>query len=80
MMTCHLFQTQATTEQKRRLEALFDENAAASRRAFDRSGDEGRLTPAVLEQMAGEHEKVDDFLDALEGLPEAMREQSEKMR
>lgn len=69
-----------TNEQKGRLKAVFSKKSAALRRkavtamggpspsssCFSGSG--GELTPATVEQLLGEHDKVDDFLDALEGL------------
>lgn len=76
-MTIHFFQKELTAEQKARLKAVFDEASVARRREAGLSlgnGDDsngGELTPAIVEQVAGEHEDVDEFLAALEGLPEA---------
>lgn len=76
-MTRHFFQR----DQKGRLEASFDEQiGVAQRRRLDRSCDQGRLTPAVVDQMAGEYDTVDEFLEALEGLPGVLRRQLERRR
>lgn len=79
-MTRHFFKTDLTAEQMSRLEAVFDESAEASRRLFDRSRNQGRLTPAVIEQMAGEYDTVDEFLDALEDIPAMLKQHLEKKR
>eukprot|EP00752_Nemacystus_decipiens_P016297 g14574.t1 len=73
-----------TDEQKDRLKAVFSKKSAARRRKAEAaaggpsspsasycSGSGGELTPATVEQLLGEHDKVDDFLDALEGLSAA---------
>lgn len=76
-MTTHFFQTELTAEEKTRLEAVFSEESVALRRKAGFSlieGDDkndGYLTPAIVEQMAGEYEDVDEFIAALEGLPTA---------
>ncbi|CAM9204899.1 unnamed protein product [Ectocarpus sp. 6 AP-2014] len=74
-MTKHFFPEESesiTDEQKKRLQDVFSDEAAAVRckRTSKRGGgaDRGQLTPATVEQMLGEHDKVDDFLDALERL------------
>lgn len=55
-MTRHFFQEEQLEEaHERRLEAVFC--------------DQYELTPAVVEQLAGEHDTVDDFVTALEALP-----------
>lgn len=56
---------------KRRLKAIFGKEATARRASpTSRCGGaiKGKLTPATVEQMLGEHDKVDDFLDALENM------------
>ena len=76
-----------TDEQKDRLKAVFSKKSASLRRKAEAaaaaagdpssspasyySGNGGELTPATVEQLLGEHDKVDDFLDALEGLAAA---------
>lgn len=78
-MTRHFFQTDLTSEQQVRLAAIFDEDiGVAQRRLFDRSRDHGRVTPAVIEQMAGEYDTVDEFLEGLEALPVMLRDQLER--
>ncbi|CAN0107280.1 unnamed protein product [Ectocarpus sp. 12 AP-2014] len=74
-MTKHFFPEESesiTDEQKKRLQDVFSDEAAAVRckRTSKRGGgaDGGQLTPATVEQMLGEHDTVDDFLDALERL------------
>lgn len=77
-MTKHFFPEESaggdlSREHKGRLKAVFSKDAVARRRKpTSRCGgaDKGKLTPATVEQMLGEHDKVDDFLDALEGLAE----------
>ncbi|CAM9298031.1 unnamed protein product, partial [Scytosiphon promiscuus] len=72
-MTKHFFPEERdslTDDQKSRLKAVFTEESVARRRRrhnlpYGRN-DGGQLTPATVEQILGEHEKVDDFLDALE--------------
>lgn len=72
-MTMHFFPEEAeslTEKQKSRLKAVFSEESVARRRRRHNlpygGSDGGQLTPATVEQILGEHEKVDDFLDALE--------------
>lgn len=77
-MTMHFFQTELTSEQRARLEAVFGERAVASRRMFDSTGDEGHLTPAVIEQLCGEYDTVDEFLASLEEMPDTLRQQAQK--
>lgn len=73
-MTAHFFPEESerlTDERKARLEAVFSKESAALRgRANSNYGgvDGGQLTPATVEQLLGEHERVDDFLQALEEL------------
>eukprot|EP00752_Nemacystus_decipiens_P016300 g14577.t1 len=77
-MTKHFFPAERvdgdlTNDHKRRLKAVFSKEATARRaRPTSKYGgaSKGKLTPATVEQMLGEHDKVDDFLDALEGLAE----------
>lgn len=77
-MTKHFFPEESaggdlSQEHKRRLRAVFSKDSVARRgKPTSRCGgaDEGKLTPATVEQMLGEHDMVDDFLDALEGLAE----------
>eukprot|EP00903_Cladosiphon_okamuranus_P005574 g5549.t1 len=77
-MTKHFFPQERvdgdlTDGHKRRLKAVFGKEATAWR-ASPRSrcggANKGKLTPATVEQMLGEHNKVDDFLGALEKLGE----------
>lgn len=78
-MTRHYFQVdKLDAEQEARLKVVFQEYPASSvgvgrgsprgsRRSDGRDiGDRGRFTPAVVEQVASEHESVDDFITALE--------------
>lgn len=73
-MTMHFFpeeRERLTDEQKSRLRDVFTEESAALRgRPSSNYGgsDGGQLTPATVEQLLGEYDKVDDFLDALEEL------------
>eukprot|EP00752_Nemacystus_decipiens_P016296 g14573.t1 len=73
-MTHHFFpeeSEQLTDERKARLKAVFSREAAARRgRPSSNYGgvDQGQLTPATVEQLLGEYERVDDFLQALEEL------------
>lgn len=76
-MTKHFFPKESVfdddlaDDHKRRLEAVFSKEATARRgRPTSMCGgaNKGKLTPATVEQMLGEHDKVDDFLDALEQL------------
>lgn len=76
-MTKHFFPEERVidgdlaADHKRRLKALFGKEATARRaRPTSKCGgaNKGKLTPATVEQMLGEHDKVDDFLDALEKL------------
>lgn len=78
-MTKHFFPDEVADgdladEHKRRLRAVFSAGSAARRaRPTSKCGggggaDKGRLTPATVEQMLGEHDKVNDFLAALEDL------------
>ncbi len=82
-MTKHFFPEEAVDgdlndDQKGRLKAVFSEESAALRRRKTASGGTssssrgggtgGQLTPAAVEQLLGEHDRVDDFLRALEGL------------
>ncbi|CAN0033094.1 unnamed protein product, partial [Ectocarpus sp. 8 AP-2014] len=71
-MTKHFFPEESeslTDEQKKRLQDVFSDEAVALRRRPASNyggGDRGELTPATMEKVLGEHEKVDDFLEALE--------------
>ncbi|CAN0082389.1 unnamed protein product [Ectocarpus sp. 12 AP-2014] len=71
-MTKHFFPEESesiTDEQKKRLQDVFSDEAVALRRRPASNyggGDRGQLTPATMEKVLGEHETVDDFLDALE--------------
>lgn len=79
-MTRHFFQQELTGEQMSRLEAVFDDNSIALRGKYDYSTDEGRLTPAVVEQMAGEYDTVDEYLVGLENLPHVFKAQAERAK
>lgn len=73
-MTSHFYPEESerlTDERKVRLKAAFGRESAARRgRPSSNYGgvDGGQLTPATVEQLLGEHERVDDFLQALEEL------------
>lgn len=78
-MTEHLFSMKLGDQQKARLRAAF-ENPVTVMALGKEKLDVGHgpdniktcyrmLTPAVIEQLAGEHDEVDGFLDALERLP-----------
>ena len=73
-MTNHFFPEESerlTDERRDRLKAVFSKEAAARRgRPSSNFGgaDGGHLTPATVEQLLGEHERVDEFLQALEEL------------
>lgn len=55
-MTRHFFQEeQLEFEHEKRLEGVFRDRC--------------QLTPAVVEQLAGEHDTVEEFIGALEALP-----------
>ncbi|CAN0508514.1 unnamed protein product, partial [Ectocarpus sp. 12 AP-2014] len=71
-MTKHFFPEESesiTDEQKKRLQDVFSDEAVALRRRPASNyggGERGQLTPATMEKVLGEHETVDDFLEALE--------------
>lgn len=78
-MTCHYFQVgKLEPAQEQRLRAVFKEYPAqqggeGGTRGVSGGGRRGivkrdglRFTPAVVEQVASEHETVDDFIAALE--------------
>lgn len=73
-MTNHFFPEESerlTDERKVRLKAVFSKESAARRGKPSSNyggADGGHLTPATVEQLLGEHERVDDFLQALEEL------------
>ena len=73
-MTAHFFPEESerlTEERKSRLRAVFSKESEMMRRRPTSNfagGEGGQLTPATVEQLLGEHEKVDDFLEALEWL------------
>lgn len=73
-MTTHFFpeeSEQLTDERRVRLRTIFSKESAARReRPSSNYGgaDGGQLTPATVEQLLGEHDRVDDFLQALEEL------------
>ncbi|CAM9351159.1 unnamed protein product [Ascophyllum nodosum] len=75
-MTEHLFQVELTEDQKARLDAVFGEAAVARRKEAGFSVGQGQsygeLTPAVVEQLAGEFDEVEQFLGELEQLPEVV--------
>ncbi|CAN0433199.1 unnamed protein product [Ascophyllum nodosum] len=72
-MTLHYFQEdKLTPTQDKRLRVVFEEHSS-TQKGFVRGGncaarnkDGGRFTPAVVEQLASEHETVDEFITALE--------------
>lgn len=84
-MTKHFFpDVVITADQESRLEAVLsddaiDERRKASQEAGSMAGgivvdtNNGHITPAMLEQMAGEFDQIEAFLDALEGIPSVMR-------
>ncbi|CAN0470740.1 unnamed protein product [Scytosiphon promiscuus] len=72
-MTLHYFQIDSLEPaQNTRLRHVFNEHPAPegtrSARGLRPTGKEvcDRFTPATVEQMASEHETVDDFISALE--------------
>ena len=75
-MTRHFFEVdQLTVDQDQRLRSIFDEDQPPSpcdRVVGDGSGAGGReertITPAVVEQLAGENDTVDEFIVALEAI------------
>ncbi|CAM9351235.1 unnamed protein product [Ascophyllum nodosum] len=75
-MTEHLFQVKLTNDQKARLDAVFGEAAVARRKeagfSLGYGQSYGELTPAVVEQLAGEFDEVEQFLGELEQLPEVV--------
>ena len=75
-MTEHLFQVKLTDDQKARLDAVFGEAAVARRKeagfSLGHGQSYGELTPAVVEQLAGEFDEVEQFLGELEQLPEVV--------
>lgn len=63
-MTLHYFQLEKLEpEQDTRLRAIFGEATVQPRRAWGRRP---QFTPAMVEQMASEHESIDNFISALE--------------
>lgn len=73
-MTTHFFPEESerlTDERKARLKAVFSKESAARRGkpgSIYGGVDGGQLTPATVEQLLGEHEQVDEFLQAVEEL------------
>lgn len=73
-MTLHYFQLEKLeVEQEERLRTIFAEAPDVPSRRISRGkghrsppGNAGCFTPAVVEQVASEHESVDDFISALE--------------
>lgn len=76
-MTLHYFQVdKLEPAQDKRLRKVFKEHSAPPERGAGASRGGGcrdtdkrvcdRFTPATVEQMASEHETVDDFISALE--------------
>lgn len=64
-MTLHYFQLDVLEpEQDKRLRGIFGEGTAQQREG--RGGRPPQFTPAVVEQMASEHESIGDFISALE--------------
>lgn len=76
-MTRHFFQTELTDEQNKQLKEIFDDNSIAKRAEYDMT-DEGQLTPAVVEQMAGEYDTVDEYLEGLRNLPAVFKAEAER--
>lgn len=78
-MTEHLFSMELGDQQKARLRAVFENPVTAMAPGKEELGVghgpeniktcDRMLTPAVIEQLAGEHDEVDGFLEALERLP-----------
>lgn len=72
-MTCHYFDVEnLRVDQDERLKAFFAEPLASSARSPSfrgRGQGRGFITPALVEQLAGEFDTVDSFLEALEALP-----------
>lgn len=64
-LTRHFFQKELTSTQEKRLKAVFSarEDAGGSTRCVR------PIAPAELERLTGEHDTIDEFLDALESLP-----------
>ena len=73
-MIRHFFKVnQLTADQDQRLRTIFDEDSPSHGDwvADERKGSEAagrKITPAVVEQLAGEFDYVDDFLSALEAI------------
>lgn len=73
-MTRHFFEVdQLTVGQDQRLRSVFDEDrpllgdSVVGRSTKEAEGGAGRkITPAVVEQLAGEFDDVDTFIGALE--------------
>lgn len=73
-MTLHYFQIdRLKPHQEDRLKLIFQETSAppaGARRGSSKgghdNGERGKFTPAVVEQLASEHETVDEFIAALE--------------
>lgn len=69
-MTRHFFGVETlTTDQDSRLRAVFDDSSPASGGAMGGGGEGREITPATVEQVAGEFDTVDTFIEALEALP-----------
>lgn len=77
-MTSHFFGKQLTSSQEQLLQEILGEEMTEQRRQFDTGEDEGKLTPAVVEQMAGEYDTIDEFLQALKDLPDVLKAEAER--
>ena len=69
-MTRHFFQVDDLKEEEHeRLRAVFGDDEVSSCVDGGIAGTSHRITPAMVEQLAGEHESLEDFIEALEALP-----------
>ena len=68
-MTRHFFQVEdLTASEHDRLRVVFGDGVASFSAAGGIGGNTHRITPATVEQLAGEHDSVGDFIEALEAL------------